>query len=241
MKRRRINEQGPKLFAFGSTTKQTNAKKSIKVFLQRATESELDIVANALRRITLKAINLSKIDGVYDIAQFKAAVDLLKPEMLETLFGELKQAYPQKIDYNPYVMEPEDMPQQQEPARPVPQQAPAPEEEPQTMQERRMLKLNKEKVKMRSLKEAKLRKLVRLVVLNELKETQFKHPMMNKPEPNNTQKKEFEKKLNSMNWPKLLKLLNQNGFEYRSIDDQAKVVEDLVNTLDLETLKDLVG
>jgi hypothetical protein len=142
MKRRRINEQAPKLFAFGSTTKQTNAKKSIKVFLQRAGDAELEVVANALRRITLKAINLNKVNNQFDIAQFKAAVDLLKPEMLETLFGELKQAYPQKIDYNPYVMEPEDMaamaqqsPQQAQPTQPEPAPEPAPQTAPQVSQE----------------------------------------------------------------------------------------------------------
>jgi len=163
MKRKRIHEQDTKLFAFGTSTKQTNAKKSIKTFLQRAGDVELEVVANALRRITLKAINLNKVNNQYDIAQFKAAVDLLKPEMLETLFGELKQAYPQKIDYNPYVMEPADMqamaqqqqqqqvaPQPEPAPAPAPQQqvAPQPEEEeepqqPQTVQERKLMKVKK--------------------------------------------------------------------------------------------------
>lgn len=153
--KRRLREDST-LFAFGTLKKETNAKKSLKVFINRANDKELDAVANSLRRISNKAINLFKVDGKYDIVQFKSAVDLLKPEMLQTFFGEMKQSFPNQIDYNPFAMEPEDVAAMQEPTTaptgrqapaPEPEPEPAPEEEeepqPQTVQERKMLKLKR--------------------------------------------------------------------------------------------------
>ena len=151
--KRKLREEST-LFAFGTLKKETNAKKSLKVFINRANDTELDSVANSLRRISNKAINLFKVDGKYDIVQFKSAVDLLKPEMLQTFFGEMKQSFPNQIDYNPFAMEPEDVqaiekPTTTPPTRqaPAPEPEPAPEEEeepqPQTVQERKMQKLKR--------------------------------------------------------------------------------------------------
>lgn len=147
--RRRLKEDST-LYAFGTLKKETNAKKSLKIFINRANDKQLEVVANSLRRISNKAINLFKINNVYDIVQFKSAVDLLKPEMLQTFFGEMKQSFPNQIDYNPFAMEPEEIAPVEEPSNTPPKSPaviPSDEEEspPQQMsiQERKFVKLKR--------------------------------------------------------------------------------------------------
>lgn len=147
--KRRLNEDST-LYAFGTLKKETNAKKSLKVFINRANDKQLEVVANSLRRISNKAINLFKINNVYDIVQFKSAVDLLKPEMLQTFFGEMKQSFPNQIDYNPFAMEPEEIAPTEEPSN-IPPKSPAaipPDEEESpaqqmSIQERKFMKLKR--------------------------------------------------------------------------------------------------
>ncbi len=89
----------------------------------------------------------------------------------------------------------------------------------------------KRKSTMRSLKEEKLRKLIRMMVLKE----------MTGESAMTSEKKIIAAKLKSMNWPELKKYLKQDGHESFITSDQDATVDDLVKSLSIGDLKSLAG
>lgn len=99
------------------------------------------------------------------------------------------------------------------------------------MEKVKIKEFKQRKSKMRILKETKLRKLIRLMVLKEMK----MEGVMN------SQQEEIASELNAMPWPELQKYLEQNGYESFITGDQSSTVDDLMNSLDIEDLRSLAG
>ena len=145
-----IKESGP---AFGSARDEANAKKSIGAFLdsveQKNDQAKLTYIQNRLTTITKNLVKLptNPETGEFTAASARAAIDVLSPEFFEKFFGELKQAYPDQINFTPQVAAqgPESKP------KPTP---PPPTQQPMESKLRR------------------LRKLVEVAVKNELKKYQ---------------------------------------------------------------------
>jgi hypothetical protein len=101
-----LKEGGP---AFGSAKDEANAKKSIGVFLdsveQKNDQAKLTYIQNRLSAITKNLVKLptNPETGEFTAAAAREAIDLLSPEFFEKFFGELKQAYPDQINFTPQV------------------------------------------------------------------------------------------------------------------------------------------
>ena len=99
-----IKEGGP---AFGSAKDEANAKKSIGAFLdsveQKNDQAKLTYIQNRLTTITKNLVKLptNPETGEFTAAAARAAIDVLSPEYFEKFFGELKQAYPDQINFTP--------------------------------------------------------------------------------------------------------------------------------------------
>jgi hypothetical protein len=99
-----IKESGP---AFGSARDEANAKKSIGAFLdgveQKNDQAKLTYIQNRLTTITKNLVKLptNPETGEFTAASARAAIDVLSPEFFEKFFGELKQAYPDQINFTP--------------------------------------------------------------------------------------------------------------------------------------------
>lgn len=116
-KRRPIREEA----AFGSAKTESNAKKSIGAFLdgveQKNDQAKLTYIQNRLSAITNNLVKLptNPETGEFSAAAARTAIDLLSPEFFEKFFGELKQAYPDQINFTP-PSTPEEAPVQTPPA-----------------------------------------------------------------------------------------------------------------------------
>jgi hypothetical protein len=103
-KTRKINESRP---AFGSARDEANAKKSISAFLdsveQKNDQAKLTYIQNRLTTITKNLVKLPKNpeSGEIAVSAAREAIDVLSPEFFEKFFGELKQAYPDQINFTP--------------------------------------------------------------------------------------------------------------------------------------------
>jgi hypothetical protein len=106
-----------------------------------------------------------------------------------------------------------------------------PKAKSEEMEKIKIKETKQRKSTMRSLKEAKLRKLVRLMVLKEMKMESAMTP----------EKKKIAAKLKSMNWPELKKYLKQDGYEEFITGDQDSTVDDLVQSMNIGDLKSLAG
>ncbi len=101
-----LKEGGP---AFGSARDESNAKKSIGAFLdsveQKNDQAKLTYIQNRLSAITKNLVKLptNPETGEFTAAPAREAIDLLSPEFFEKFFGELKQAYPDQINFTPQV------------------------------------------------------------------------------------------------------------------------------------------
>lgn len=99
-----LKENGP---AFGSSKNESNAKKSVSAFLdgieQKNDQSKLTYINNRLTAITKNLIKLhtNPETNEFSVASARAAIDVLSPEFFEKFFGELKQAYPDQINFTP--------------------------------------------------------------------------------------------------------------------------------------------
>jgi len=104
--RKSLKESGP---AFGSAKDESNAKKSIGAFLdsveQKNDQAKLTYIQNRLAAITKNLVKLptNPETGEFTAAAARTAIDLLSPEFFEKFFGELKQAYPDQINFTPQV------------------------------------------------------------------------------------------------------------------------------------------
>jgi hypothetical protein len=102
--RKSLKESGP---AFGSAKDESNAKKSIGAFLdsveQKNDQAKLTYIQNRLAAITKNLVKLptNPETGEFTAAAARTAIDLLSPEFFEKFFGELKQAYPDQINFTP--------------------------------------------------------------------------------------------------------------------------------------------
>lgn len=99
-----LKESGP---AFGSARDEANAKKSIGAFLdsveQKNDQAKLTYIQNRLTAVTKNLVKLptNPETGEFTAANARAAIDVLSPEYFEKFFGELKQAYPDQINFTP--------------------------------------------------------------------------------------------------------------------------------------------
>lgn len=102
-KRRPIREEA----AFGDARTEANAKKSIAAFLdsveQKNDQAKLTYLQNRLSAVTNNLVKLptNPETGEFTAAAARTAIDLLSPEFFEKFFGELKQAYPDQINFTP--------------------------------------------------------------------------------------------------------------------------------------------
>jgi len=106
-----------------------------------------------------------------------------------------------------------------------------PKAKSEEMEKVKIKETKQRKSTMRSLKEEKLRKLIRMMVLKE----------MTGESAMTSEKKIIAAKLKSMNWPKLKKYLKQDGYESFIKLDQDSTVDDLVKSLYVDDLKPLLG
>jgi hypothetical protein len=106
-----------------------------------------------------------------------------------------------------------------------------PKAKSEEMEKVKIKESNKRKSTMRSLKETKLRKLIRMMVLKEMKMESAMTP----------EKKKLSAKLKSMNWPELKKYLKQDGYEEFITGDQDSTVDDLIKSVSIDDLKALAG